>query len=108
MSETPSSVTTTDRFSTPRKHLDLSYRPTARPLSTKSFQMIFPRTWVRVVHLWKIPEDPRQYADRVIAVDRFTELAAIEWHAITSSVLTYGGFERPMKEFMPSKGILSQ
>jgi len=41
-------------------------------------------------------------------IDRFTELASIEWHALTPSILTYGGYEMLMKEFMPSKGILGQ
>ncbi|KZP12755.1 hypothetical protein FIBSPDRAFT_835949 [Athelia psychrophila] len=41
-------------------------------------------------------------------LDHFDELAAIEWHTLGSSVLTYGGFKRPMKEFMPSKGIFAQ
>ncbi|KZP21156.1 hypothetical protein FIBSPDRAFT_1044321 [Athelia psychrophila] len=40
--------------------------------------------------------------------DHFDDLAAIEWHTLGSSVLTYGGLERPMKEFMPSKGIFAQ
>ncbi|KZP12618.1 hypothetical protein FIBSPDRAFT_870138 [Athelia psychrophila] len=40
--------------------------------------------------------------------DLFADLAAIEWHRLGSSVLTYGGFKQSMKEFMPSKGIFAQ
>ncbi|KAF7980161.1 hypothetical protein HWV62_39623 [Athelia sp. TMB] len=40
--------------------------------------------------------------------DRYAELATIEWHSITPSLLTYDGVTRSMKEFMPYRGVLAE
>jgi len=57
----------------------------------------------RMTNISKIvpPDSPEDMTDR------FTDLAAIEWHTLGTSVLTYGGLVRSMKEFMPSEGIFA-
>lgn len=104
-SETRNSATAKARYFTNLTRLDLCYQWTRKPQSVKLLPTKLLMIWVSNFLLHSASIESLSLTN---SADRFTELAAIEWHCVGSSRLSYGGFETSTSEFMPSKGFIAQ